>query len=172
VKNKEQWAERKRDYLHACLEYRIRCTHLVAKLAPLPEFLDVVAVLRMYRDGRASRRDLKRVYKNLRSGKNMKLAVYGYSTVGEIYRGLLGILHDTLHPTLQIWNGHCRQFAEARYCAVNAIGPLNALGIDNDGRPLADVVRQAECAYQCKQFKETLGAFHAKWDGNKSQAAA
>jgi hypothetical protein len=165
--HKEQWAERKRDYIHACLEYRIRCAHLVKQLAPLPEFLDVVAVLRMYRDGHASRSDLKRVQKNLRLGKNMKTAAYGYSAVGEIYRGVLGILYNTLHPKLEMWSGDCQRFAEACYCAANTIDTPE---IENDGRPLADVVMQAEYDYQRKQFKEIFGAFHAKWDN--MQAAA
>lgn len=149
---KEQNAAHRADFQRRCLEYRIRCARRTLPLAPLPEFRAAIENLECFRDGIIDRGKLAKIYRRLSAGRKRKEAFYGYTALGEIYRGLLGILYSTLHPRNEIWSCDCQRFVEARFLAAETVTPPSHYGCD-----WAFKVMHAEYDYQEQEHKRIFG---------------
>jgi hypothetical protein len=110
------------DFDSAARRYYVGCAKHVQALAPLPEFVDAIAVLEAYDESpdEDNLDWLKEVYEALKSDKQTRRD-YGYTAVGEFYNGLLSVIEHTIEGIDVISMSETTYFAEAAWCAGRAI---------------------------------------------------
>jgi len=103
-------------------QYYIGCARHVLDLAQLPEFKDAIAVLEAYNESpdEDNLDWLKEVFEGLKSDEHTRRD-YGYTAVGEFYRGLLHVIERTIVGIDSVSTTDTFRFAEAAWCAGHAI---------------------------------------------------
>jgi hypothetical protein len=160
---KERNAERRADFQRRCLEYRIRCARRALPLAQLPEFVYAIEYLEGFRDGYVTRKRLAKIYRDLNARRKWKEVRYGYTPIGEIYKGVLRILSCTLHPYHGISSSDCQPFVEARFLAAEIVSPNTCF----QDWGWAFKAMHAEYRYQEKQFSELFSVDLKELKGEK-----
>jgi len=90
-------------------------------LAPIPEFQRALAELKHFDSAptKENRERLKQVYRNLCKPTSADgPREYGYTAVGEVYNGLVRIIHRALFKRDSVLNAVTQYFCEARWCAI------------------------------------------------------
>lgn len=111
---------------HDVRQYLIRCAEpAIKKLAPLPEFHNALAWLKLYDEEptKQNREYLKVALRGLESGRKSDARAYGYTAVGECYHGLCHIIRIALYSPDNISNSCTQHFEEACWCAARDIEP-------------------------------------------------
>lgn len=110
--------EQKDDFEHRARQYYVRCAEDALPLAPLPEFKDALAELKLYDQNLESREELMRTLRTLKTGLGDPRRAYGYTAVGCFYSGLLHIISASLMASGKVSSCSSFQFEEAFYCAA------------------------------------------------------
>ena len=108
---------------HAALEYYAESARHAFKVAPLPEFADVLTVLEEYRNEPNSENKgwLQETLDRLRSTRHTRRN-YGYTAIGQYHAALVHIIENVLSGLDVVSMSDTFLFTEAVYCAARALG--------------------------------------------------
>jgi hypothetical protein len=156
--------ERDEAFRHTSRQYVIRCAKRAIQLAPLPEFQHALVVLELYdRNPDKKNRDyLKRIYRELRRGQKQGHRSYGYTAVGEFYRGLCHIIWASLYGTDTSNSSDTQRFTEAKYCAAVALHHKEDI---SRGPSLPSTVQRLESDWQWAVRTELFSKYYEKYPG-------
>ena len=142
------------EFEHRARQFYLGCANHALSLAPLPEFKDALAVLEHYDEDptEENREWLKEVYRSLTAKKTRR--EYGYTAVGEFYRGLVHIFYYTLYKTENVMSASGQAFTEAAYCAGCALRCDTAFQCDAEVHSIGSVAQQEAYEWQDALYRK------------------
>jgi hypothetical protein len=138
---------------HKARLFYIKCAEHVFDLAPLPEFSESIAWLKIYDENPTdrNREALKKAYRSLASKRNQR-GYGGYTAVGEFYYGLIHIIYYSLFKPDSAANYDVQRFTEACYCAGEALRCNTAF------RSISSLAQNKEHEWQTALYDELFGS--------------